>query len=419
MFRSILWFRQDLRLHDNEALIESVLNSDELMPVFIFSPKQFVQKTRYGTPKTGIARTKFLIESISDLRQNLRKMGSDLIVRIGNPENILYELASTYKINWVYCNRERTLEEVNVQDKLEKKLWTIGREVRYSRGKMLFHTSDLPFPITHCPDSFTLFKKETEQLVPVRTPLEIPYKIPSLPIGVDPGMIPDLSDLINSKEKGPIHFFNGGETAGLEALSQYGTDHPPSFMANEGTMLSPWLSMGCLSPKKVYYEAALLEKGKDELQQYLFYRDYLRLMGKKYGDRIFYKSGIKGVPILTKENPKTLLAWQQGNTGVAIVDAAMHQLNQLGWLPDSLRRLSASYYLKVLKQDWRKGAAWFESKLIDYDPCSNWVSWLNFAGLGPDTREDRIINYEAVGKKLDPQGEYINAWIPQYSDESS
>ncbi len=415
MFRSILWFRQDLRLHDNEALLEAVRGSDELIPVFIFSPKHFLQKTRYGTPKTGIARTRFLVESINDLRQNLRTMGSDLIIRIGDPENMLSDLATSYKIHWIYCNRERTREEVNVQDRIEQKLWTIGREVRYSRGKMLFYTSDLPYPVTHCPDTFTLFKKETEQLISVRSPLDTPNQIPPLPKGVEPGVIPEVNDLIRSKNEVPIHYFNGGESAGLIALSQYGIIHPPAFMANEGTMLSPWISMGCLSPKKVYYEAPFFKIGGEEVQQHLLYRDYLRLMGKKYGDQIFYKSGIKGVPLKSRVDPNTFLMWQQGKTGVAIVDAAMHQLNQTGWLPDSLRRLVAGYYLKVLNLDWRKGAAHFESKLIDYDPCSNWVSWLNLAGLGPDTREDRTINFEAVGKRIDPEGVYINAWIPQFS----
>jgi len=414
MFRSILWFRQDLRIHDNEALIEAIRNSDELVPVYIFSPKHFLQKTRYGTSKTGIARTRFLLESIHDLRNSLRSMGSDLVVRTGAPEKILSELSSTHKIHWVYCNRERTREEVIVQDQLEQNLWSIGREVRYSRGKMLFYTADLPFPVTHCPDSFAIFKKETEQLISVRTPLETPTEIPPLTPEVEPGVIPELKDLINPYED-TIHYFHGGESAGLHALANQEVTHPPAFMANEGTLLSPWLSMGCLSPKKVYYESLFFKNGGEEVQQHLLYRDYLRMMGKKYGDRIFYKSGIKGIPIKSIEDPIALLNWQTGKTGVAIVDAAMHQLNQTGWLPDSLRRLVAGYYIKLLKLDWRKGAAYFESKLIDYDPCSNWVSWLNLAGLGPDTREDRTINFQAVGKRIDPEGEYINTWIPQSS----
>ncbi|MBK9984175.1 MAG: DASH family cryptochrome [Saprospiraceae bacterium] len=415
MVRSILWFRQDLRLHDNEALQEAIRSSDELMPIFIFNPKDFKPKTIYGTPKTGISRVRFLVESIIDLRKNLRNMGSDLIVRVGDPEKILYDLAILYHINWVYCNRERTREEVNVQDRLEKKLWTIGREVRYSRGKMLFYTSDLPFPVTHCPDSFTNFKKETEQIIYVRAPLETPERIPPFSGEIEPGEIPELLDLINIDDTVSIKCFIGGETAGLEALSKYGLNDPPSSVITDGTSLSPWLSMGCLSPKKVFFAAPLFKSGGHEVQQYLVYRDYLRLMGKKYGDRIFYRSGIKGFPIQTRNDPDTLLRWQQGLTGVTIIDAAMHQLNMTGWLPDQLRRLVAGYYLKVLNLDWRVGAAYFESKVVDYDPCSNWVSWLNLAGLGPDTRDDRIINYDAVGKRLDPDGQYVNTWTPQLS----
>src|SRR5687768_4336991 len=103
MIRSILWFRQDLRLHDNEALLEAIRNSDELIPVYIFNPQQFVPVTQYGTAKTSSIRTHFLLESIQDLRQQLRNLGSDLVVRIGNPEKILYSLASEHKIHFIYC----------------------------------------------------------------------------------------------------------------------------------------------------------------------------------------------------------------------------------------------------------------------------------------------------------------------------
>ena len=164
MVRSILWFRQDLRLHDNEALVEAIRNSDELIPVFIFDPDQFAANTAYGTPKTGYARTRFIIESIINLRKQLQLLGSDLIVRTGKTASLLFDLASAYKAHYVYCNRERTREEVRVEEELEKNLWTIGREIRYSRGKMLYYTSDLPFPVTHCPDSFAVFKKRSRSI---------------------------------------------------------------------------------------------------------------------------------------------------------------------------------------------------------------------------------------------------------------
>ncbi len=409
MIRSILWFRQDLRLHDNEALFEAVRSSDELIPVFIFNPEQFSPNTRYGTPKTGVARTQFILDSVIDLRNQLQTIGSHLVVRVGKPEEILYSLASDHKAHYIYCNRERTREEVLIQDQLEKKLWTIGREVRYSRGKMLFYTSDLPFPVTHCPDSFAVFRKETEQLVPVRAPLQTPAFICRFPAEIEPGIIPEIQSLLMENYDEQFQFFKGGETEGLKALMN-GVTLPKAFMANEKTMLSPWIAMGCLSPKKVYFDAFQFEKDRDDMIQHLIYRDYLRLMGKKYGDQIFYKSGIKGIPQQYKSDKQLLKNWQKGKTGVDIIDAAMGQLNQSGWLPDILRRLVSGYFIKVLNLDWRLGAAYFEARLIDYDPCTNWVSWLNMAGLGPDTREDRIINYEAVGKRMDPEGHYISAW---------
>lgn len=409
MIRSILWFRQDLRLHDNEALVEAVRNSDELIPVYVFNPRQFEATTEYNTPKTSWARTQFLIESVKDIRHQLRRHGSELVVRIGEPEEILFSLADEHKAHYIYCNRERTREEVDVQDHLEKKLWTIGREVRYSRGKMLYYTSDLPFPVTHCPDSFVSFKKEVEQYIPVRSPLKEPEIISSFPADIDHGMIPTVDQLLGNFQEPQERFFTGGESYGLKALHQ-GVDLPSYFSGTKSTMLSPWIAMGCLSPKKVYYEAFGFESGSDEVQQHLLYRDYLRLMAKKYGDLIFFKSGIKGMHLKTKNDPDSLDRWQKGQTGVEIIDAAMGQLNRAGWLPDNLRRLVAGYFIKVLNLDWRLGAAYFESKLIDYDPSTNWVSWLNMAGLGPDIREDRIVNYEAMGKRIDPDGTYIAAW---------
>lgn len=412
MIRSILWFRQDLRLHDNEALFEALRNSEELIPVYILDPRQFVPETPYLSPKTGSIRTRFLLESLQDLKASLRKYGSDLVVLSGDQVQILFDLAAKHKVNYIYCNRERTQEEVDVQDQLEKKLWTIGCEIRYSRGKMLYYTSDLPFPVTHCPDSFVVFKKEMDQHIPVRLPLPIPEQLAPFPSEVESGVVPACDELIHWEKALPLSYFKGGETSGLKALSSVGNSRPAELLPGLGTVLSPWISLGCLSPKTVFYASNDLTEGKDEIQQHLLYRDYLRLMGKKYGDRIFYASGLRPGKISFKRDPDLLHRWKTGVTGVAIVDAAMQQLNQTGWLPDNLRRLVARYFIKVLELDWRLGAGYFESKLIDYDPCTNWISWLNMAGIGPDPKEDRIINYDAVGKRLDPAGEYIRSWTP-------
>ncbi len=402
MDSTIIWFRQDLRLHDNEALLEAVRNSDYLVPVYVLDQK--------GN-RSGEARIRFLIESIIDLRQQLRALGSDLIVRIGAPEEILYQLAIETKSKWIYCNRERTRDEVNVQDQLEQKLWSIGRELRYCRGKMLYHTADLPFPITHCPDNYANFRKEVEHIVPVREPLGRPKDIPPIPEGLDPGFIPLPKDLVSAANPGYIKYFSGGESEGMNVLLGKGSLDEKIGLLKEGIILGPWISMGCLSPKKVYQEALSMGDEGAQLCQNLIYRDYLRMMGKKYGDHIFFKSGISKKELSFGQNTHSFALWQNGETNIPIIDAAMHQLNSTGWLPDVLRKVVANYLIKVLKIDWRLGASYFESRLIDYDPCSNWVSWLNLAGVGPDNREDRTIHYDLVSKKLDPEGTYISAWL--------
>ena len=136
--RAIVWFRNDLRIHDNEALTEAINKKVQIIPVYVFDERIFKGKTSYGFDKIQSFRTQFIIESVEDLRKNLRIRGADLLVRMGKPEEIIFELAKTLKTQWVYCNRERTYEEVMVQDKLEHKLWTIGQEIRYTRGKMLY-----------------------------------------------------------------------------------------------------------------------------------------------------------------------------------------------------------------------------------------------------------------------------------------
>lgn len=401
MSRTIVWFRQDLRLHDNEALTEAIRIADELIPVYIFD----IDPGRWSVP-----RANFLIESVLDLRRQLRAGGSDLVIRIGKPDEILYRLALETKSQWVYCNRERTHDEVKVQDRLEQQLWSIGRELRYTRGKMLYYTSDLPFPVTHCPDSFIAFRKEVEPILSVRQPLPSPVNIPPLVPGLDTGEIPTLESMLPGRQVIMTSGFAGGETAGLKELNDAGIKQVQPDFPLSGISFSPWLAMGCLSPKRVYYQSLSMPTGGDEIRQNLVYRDYLRLMGKKYGDQIFYKSGIKARKIEFPKNEEAFAAWKSGSTGVEIIDAAMHQLNRTGWIPDVLRKITANYLIKVLQLDWRLGAAYFESALIDYDPCSNWVSWLNLAGLGPDNREDRIIHFDLAGKKLDPDGTYVRLW---------
>ena len=404
MENTIVWFRQDLRLEDNEAFIEATRNADQVMFLYVFDER---------STNIGLPRFRFLSESVHALRHSLRSLGAELIVRAGKPEDIIYQLAVETKSRWVYCNRERTHDEVYVQDRVEQKLWAIGRELRYSRGKMLYHTADLPFPVTHCPDSFAHFKKELDLMVPVRAPLPVPDNFKPGPNHIEPGDIPAVDHQTASGSGRYLHCFRGGESEGQKALRGDVSICEELPMLQEGLILSPWISMGCLSPKRVFQAFDPNTETGSRIRQNLIMRDYLRLMGKKYGDRIFYKSGITGKQMKFKKDVQAFQSWKKGATAIPLLNAAMQQLNTTGWIPDVLRKLLASYLIRVLQLDWRLGASHFEYALIDYDPCSNWVSWMNLAGVGPEYKEDRTIHYDQLWRKIDPEETYTKFWLGQ------
>jgi deoxyribodipyrimidine photo-lyase len=431
---AVVWFRNDLRLHDNEVLTEALKRAEVVVPVFIFDERLFQGKTRFGFRKTGVFRAKFLLESIQDLRKSLHGLGSDLFVRIGKPELLIPEIARELKASWVYCNRERTQEEVDVQDELEKQLWTSGMELIYCRGKMLYHTTDLPFPVNQTPEIFTQYRKEVERQTQVREPLPRPAgPLPAIITPLAPGRIPSLEELGYEEpddEDRAVLKFTGGESAGLARLHYYlwETDHIKVYKETRNGLLggdysskfSPWLANGSLSPKQIYYELKRYEakRGANESTYWLFFellwRDYFRLVAKKHGNKIFKATGIKGEknPKLRNDS-KNLERWINARTGVPFIDANMKELALTGFMSNRGRQNVASYLVNDLKVNWQMGAEYFESMLLDYDPASNWGNWNYVAGVGNDPRENRYFNPKTQAERYDPQGAYVRHWLPE------
>jgi deoxyribodipyrimidine photo-lyase len=433
--RSIVWFREDLRLHDNEAVCEATRGIDETVFIYIFDERTFKGKTKqFGFQKTGKFRAKFIIESVENLRQNLKKKGANLLVRIGKPEEVLADLAKETQSSWVFCNRERTQEEVEIQDQLEKNLWSVGREIRYTRGKMLYHTQDLPFPVQHTPDVFTQFRKEVEKIVKVRAPLGVAEKFNPLTIAIDFGEMPTLQDFGHDDfeaDARAVMPFKGGETEALARLKYYLWDSHLAKKYKEtrngllggdySTKFSLWLAHGCISPKKIYEELSRYEAehGSNESTYWIFFellwRDFFRLMGKKYGNKIFLKEGTLGGDIDPKwRNDERLFdIWSKGKTGIPFIDANMRELSTSGFMSNRGRQNVASFLVKDLFVNWQMGAEYFESVLIDYDPCSNWGNWNYVAGVGSDPRENRYFNILRQARMYDGKGDYVKHWLPE------
>ena len=430
--KGIVWFRQDLRLHDNEALQEALTHCESIIPVYVFDERVFNGKTKFGFAKTGAHRLQFILDSVADLKENLQSKGLDLVIRIGKPEEEIFKIARLEKTSWVFCNRERTEEEVKVQDALENYLWSVGQEVRFSRGKMLFYTADLPFPVTHTPDVFTHFRKEVEKYIPIRKPLDTENSdYPPLEVRIDLGTLPDFSDFgmkkvpQNSKSAFP---FKGGETAALEHLKNYfwENDLARTYKKTRNQMVgsdfstkfSPWLAHGCISPKRIYWELKKYESEivKNDSTYWIYFelmwRDFFRLMGKKHQNKIFKKGGPKKEASNSIEDMALFRIWAEGRTGIPFVDANMIELNQTGFMSNRGRQNVASFLVHDLNLNWQMGAEYFESLLLDYDPCSNYGNWNYIAGIGSDPRENRKFNILTQATRYDEQGEFVKHWIP-------
>src|SRR6201996_8485202 len=287
----LVWFRNDLRIHDNEILLEATRKADKILPVYCFDPFYF-KKDASGNPKTGNIRARFLIESVANLRKNLKGIGGDLIVRIGNPAEILPQLAEEYQVNEVYHHREVAHEETDISEQVEAALWKIRLNLKHFIGHTLYHKEDLPFPIKDIPDSFATFKKKVERDSNVRPCIATPEHIIT-PAITDAGELPALAQLGLTEPVEDARAtvkFTGGETAALARLQEYfeaGHQHNGKTRngAGHSSRLSPWLSLGCISMRQVYWAVMAHENENNHhnnaLVLELLWRDYFRFMFKK------------------------------------------------------------------------------------------------------------------------------------------
>lgn len=429
--KAICWFRNDLRLHDNEMLTQALRHSEEVIPVFCIDPRSF-QRTPLNLEKTGSFRAKFIRESLVDLKKNLQSKGADLVILNGRPEEVIVAFAEQHQADAIYFSEEVAAEERQVDATLEQHTKKKGIATYSYWQATLFHPDDLPFPIAQIPEVFTTFRKACEKESVIRQLFPTPVTVP-FPAGLkSAGTIPSLEELglesPNPSEKAVLSFM-GGETHALkrvdhylwekDAIARYKQTRNGLIGADYSSKFSPWLAVGSLSPRWIYAEIRNYEKELEKndstywLIFELIWRDYFRFISKKHGTSIFKRSGIQSNDRRWKQDKGLFSAWAAGQTGVPFIDANMRELNQTGFMSNRGRQLVASFLANDMGLDWTWGAAYFESKLIDYDVCSNWANWMYVAGVGNDPRADRYFNLITQAKNYDPLGNYIRLWIPE------
>ena len=429
----IIWYRNDLRVHDHEPMYNAVGEKARVIPVYCFDKRQFGE-TPFGFKKTNSHRAQFMLESVEDLRNSLQKLGSNLIVRYGLPEDEVKAIAQEVKADAVYYHQEVTSEETHVEKKLKKALKDLDIKVKSFWGATLYLAEDLPFRISQVPELYTNFRKQVEKKSAVEEPLPTPDKLSSLP-DINAGELPTLEDFgleASQYDDRAVLKFIGGETAAKERLQHYfwGTDCLAKYKETRNGMLgadysskfSPWLAQGCISPRYIHdkvqqYE---IERTKNNSTYWLIFeliwRDFFRFICAKHGDKIFWQSGLQGIDIPWKEDWERFDLWREGKTGYPLVDANMRELSATGFMSNRGRQNVASFLTKNLGIDWRMGAEWFESLLVDYDVCSNWGNWNYTAGVGNDARGFRYFNIPKQSKDYDRRGDYIRHWLPELQD---
>ncbi|KAK0572786.1 hypothetical protein LWI29_037303 [Acer saccharum] len=450
---AIVWFRNDLRVLDNEALFKAWCSSDMVLPVYCVDPRLFQTTYHFGFPKTGASRGQFLIECLADLRKNLMNRGLNLMIQHGKPEEIIPSLAKSFGAHTVYAQKETCSEEVNLENMVRKRLGKLVLSSSSSAslpskdefvdpnsskspmlqliwGTTMYHLDDIPFNSSSIPDVYTQFRKSVEAKSKVRGCIKIPASLGPPPSVEDWGCVPSIDQLgLQSQKVSKGMKFVGGESAALgrvyeyfwkkDLLRVYKETRNGMLGPDYSTKFSPWLASGSLSPRYIYEEVKRYEREReanDSTYWVLFeliWRDYFRFISLKYGNALFHLGGPRKVEHKWSQDQKLFESWRDGCTGYPLIDANMKELTATGFMSNRGRQIVCSFLVRDMGIDWRMGAEWFETCLLDYDPCSNYGNWTYGAGVGNDPREDRYFSIPKQAQTYDPEGEYVAYWLPQ------
>tara|TARA_Y100000782_G_scaffold16406_1_gene16740 strand:+ start:6466 stop:7863 length:1398 start_codon:yes stop_codon:yes gene_type:complete len=413
-------FRRDLRIDKNNAFYNAIKMCDKIIPIFIFTPEQIKNNT-YKSDKA----VQFMIESIDDLHIQLDK---NLNTFYGDYEDIIKKLIKKYKIECIFLNKDYTPYSKKRDKNIEDICESSGIDFKSFHDICLMNPGII-LTKSDCDvyEKFTPFydrclknldKIENISSLPNNYKKKIKSKIKDNTFTIDikdayiKYTIPNYSSLLVGGRENALKILKT-----LDEFKDY--DKTRDNLNKETTQLSAYLKFGCISVKEVYHY--LIKKGfkkSHALIRQLFWRDFYIHILNEHG-RV-----LKGEPFKEKykalewDNNNTLFQyWKDGKTGFPIIDANMRMLNEVGYMHNRGRLIVASFLIKILFIDWRKGEKYFATKLIDYDPAANNGNWQWVAGTGVDSQPYfRIFNPWSQSKKHDINAEFIKKWCPELKD---
>lgn len=423
---AVVWFGNNLRIRDNIALAKATQQYKSVIGVYCFNPDHF-KEDKFGFRKTEKFRAKFLIETIQNLKENLEALNISLLVSTEAPEKFIPKVISEFNAKAVFYQKEWTSEEVKTI-KSVKKACTENIEFIENYDQFLYHPNTVSKNFEKIPNVFTAFRKKLEKYVAILEEEEV-KKLDANNLLKNTTTIPSLNELgfaDFSVPKKTAFPFKGGEDEALKRLHYYLFDSKKVSYYKKtrngligldySTKFSAWLANGSISAKTIYWEIKRYERefGKNQSTYWvifeLIWRDFFKYISLKYDNDIFKIGGILQKEYEWKTDERAINSWINGTTKDNFVNANMIELKETGWMSNRGRQNVASYFAKELLLDWRIGAAYFESLLLDYDVHSNYGNWMYVAGVGNDPR-DRKFNTQLQAERYDSNYKYRNLWL--------
>jgi len=414
---ALWWVRRDLRLTDNQALAAALAHADRVIPVFVLDP------TLLNSLSVGPKRVAFLLGGLRRLDEDLRARGSGLIVRRGDPREELTDLLAECSAEVIFTEEDFTpyarQRDGGVAERLP--LHLVGGRIVHPPGTVL-KADDAPYTV------FTPFGRKWKMLpppqasaiLPAADRLPTPPEVSSLPIPAEPALPPAVP-------------FPPGEAEAQRRLRAFvDGDNPPIYQYAEArdrldvdgtSRLSPYLYLGMLSARQAVVAVLEAKAAAPDAEASKSAETWLNeLIWREFFVHILYhfphvlqqsfRADLRAIP--WENDEEAFAAWCEGRNGYPVVDAGMRQLVETGWMHNRARMIVASFLVKDLLIDWRRGERYFMQQLVDGDSASNNGGWQWTAGTGTDAAPYfRVFNPTLQGKKFDPKGVYVRRWVPE------
>lgn len=400
---NIFWMRRDLRLEDNAALYHALSSKFPVQIIFIFDTSILGQLS-----DSKDARVDFIFQEVANLNDSVKKYGSSIMLKYGNPLEVWESLLKEQQINEVYFNEDYEPKTRDRDNKIAKLLKSKGINFNSFKDHVVFHKNEIckadGTPYTVFTPYFNKWKQRINE-----------GKINSFPSESN------LSNLAKSTQESPLSLKDLGfepsnqifpDRAYQHRLAEY--EKYRDYPAKDATSkIGLHLRFGTLSIRQALHVA--VNENFDKWLSELAWRDFYSMILWHFPniENQSFKEKFRFIKWLNNE--KDFEKWCSGNTGYPLVDAGMRQLNATGYMHNRVRMVTASFLCKHLLIDWKWGEVYFASKLLDYDLASNVGGWQWAASTGNDAVPYfRIFNPQTQLEKFDPKLEYVKKWIPEY-----